>query len=172
MRKIEQISISAADRERLEQDVGEERLRNGDLGHLKGDIAAVADDFRANLDQLLLQACQRPVLDRLGRREGLEEIAEIKGEGVKQKADGVGGNEPKNGSCGFRMNGMKAASIVRLRPSSSPSSRYASSPASEVNHRTAKVEHQPAVEIEPESPVIRFTPRVRHYRSLNALISY
>jgi hypothetical protein len=26
---------------------------DGDLGHLKGDIAAVADDLRADLDQLL-----------------------------------------------------------------------------------------------------------------------
>ncbi len=40
------------------------------------------------------------------------------------------------------------------------------------HHRTAKLEHQPAVEIEPERPVIQFTHRVRHDRSLNALISY
>jgi hypothetical protein len=39
----------------------------GDLGHLKGDIASVAHHLRAHLDQLLLQARQRPVLDRLGR---------------------------------------------------------------------------------------------------------
>jgi hypothetical protein len=31
---------------------------DGDLGHLEGDIAAVAHDFRTDLDQLLLQACQ------------------------------------------------------------------------------------------------------------------
>src|SRR5262249_17830443 len=31
---------------------------DGDLGHLEGDIAAVAHDFCADLDQLLLQACQ------------------------------------------------------------------------------------------------------------------
>jgi hypothetical protein len=35
---------------------------DGDLGHLEGNIAAVADDIRADLDQLLLQAGQRPVL--------------------------------------------------------------------------------------------------------------
>ena len=35
---------------------------DGDLGHLKGDIATVADDLRADLDQLLLQARQRPIL--------------------------------------------------------------------------------------------------------------
>jgi hypothetical protein len=28
-----------------------------DLGHLEGDIAAVADDFRANLDEFFLQDC-------------------------------------------------------------------------------------------------------------------
>ena len=42
---------------------------DGDLGHLEGDVAAVADDLGADLDQLLLQARQRPVLDRLGRRQ-------------------------------------------------------------------------------------------------------
>jgi hypothetical protein len=31
---------------------------DGDLGHLEDDIAAVAYDFRADLDQLVLQACQ------------------------------------------------------------------------------------------------------------------
>jgi len=40
---------------------------DGDLGHLEGDIAAVAHDFRADLDQLLLQACSDQSLDRLGR---------------------------------------------------------------------------------------------------------
>ena len=42
---------------------------NGDLGHLKGDIAAVADDRCADLDQFLLQARQRPVFYRLGGRQ-------------------------------------------------------------------------------------------------------
>src|SRR5208283_814541 len=36
------------------QDVGEEISGNGDLGHLECDIAAVAHDFRADLDQLRL----------------------------------------------------------------------------------------------------------------------
>ena len=39
--------------------------RDGDLGHLEGDVAAVADDLRADLDQLLLQTRQRLVFDRL-----------------------------------------------------------------------------------------------------------
>jgi hypothetical protein len=40
------------------------------------------------------------------------------------------------------------------------------------HHRAAKLGHDPAVKIEPESPTIRFTRRVRHDRSLNARISY
>src|SRR6516164_3575003 len=39
---------------------------NRDLGHLEGDMATVAHDLRTNLDRLLLQARQRPVLDWLG----------------------------------------------------------------------------------------------------------
>jgi hypothetical protein len=44
------------------QDLLEHLPWDGDLGHLEGNIAAVADDLRADLDQLLLQAGQRPVL--------------------------------------------------------------------------------------------------------------
>ena len=65
--------------------------RNGDLGHLEGDIAAVAHDLRADLDQLFLQARQRPVFDWLGRRQCAQEIAEIVGERVKLEPGGVGG---------------------------------------------------------------------------------
>ena len=76
------------------QDLGEQHPRHGDLGHLEGDIAAVADDLRADLDQLLLQAGQRPVLDRLGRRQRAQEVAEIVGERMKLKPHGVGGERP------------------------------------------------------------------------------
>jgi hypothetical protein len=41
---------------------------DGDLGHLEDDITAVAPHLRADLDQLVLQGRQRPVLDRLRRR--------------------------------------------------------------------------------------------------------
>jgi len=51
----------------------------------------VADDLRADLDQLLLQAGERPAFDRLGRRQRAQEIAEIVGERVKLKANGIGG---------------------------------------------------------------------------------
>lgn len=35
------------------QDVGEEVSRNSDFGHLERNVAAVADDLGADLDQLL-----------------------------------------------------------------------------------------------------------------------
>ena len=40
------------------QDVGEQVARNGDLGHLERDVTAMADDLRANLDELLAQRRQ------------------------------------------------------------------------------------------------------------------
>ncbi len=50
----------------------------------------MADDLRANLDQLLLQGRKRPVFDRLWRRQRTQEIAEIVGERMKLETDGVG----------------------------------------------------------------------------------
>jgi hypothetical protein len=44
-------------------------FRNGDLGNLECNVATRADDLGANLDQLLLQAGQRPIIDRLRRRQ-------------------------------------------------------------------------------------------------------
>ena len=44
------------------QDVGEQSSGNGDLGHLDCDIATVGHHLRADLDQLLLEARQRPIL--------------------------------------------------------------------------------------------------------------
>src|SRR3984893_14677348 len=49
------------------QDVSEEISRNGDLGHLEGDITAVVHHLCADLDQLLFQPPHRPILDRLRR---------------------------------------------------------------------------------------------------------
>jgi hypothetical protein len=40
----------------------------------------VAHDFRADLDELLLQARHRPIFDRLWRRQRPQEIAEVVGE--------------------------------------------------------------------------------------------
>jgi hypothetical protein len=58
-----------------DQPHGEQISRNGDLGHLEGDVAAMPDDLRADLDELLLESRQRPALDRLGRRQCPQEIA-------------------------------------------------------------------------------------------------
>jgi hypothetical protein len=47
--------------------MSEQGSRNGDLGYPEGDITAVADDPRTDLNELLFQGCQRPVFDQLGR---------------------------------------------------------------------------------------------------------
>src|SRR5664279_6634716 len=67
---------------------------DGDLGHLEDDIASVTHHLRADLDQLLLQARQRPVLDRLRCCERPQEIAEIVGERMKLEPPGVRGERP------------------------------------------------------------------------------
>ena len=64
------------------------------LGHLEDEIATVADDLRASLDQLLLQARQRPVLDWLGRCQRAQEVAEIVGERVKLEPHGISSERP------------------------------------------------------------------------------
>src|SRR5215813_13417537 len=64
---------------------------DGDLGHLEDNIAAVAHHLRADLDQLVLQGRQRPVLDRLRRRQRAQEIAEVVGERMKLEPHRVGG---------------------------------------------------------------------------------
>jgi hypothetical protein len=73
------------------QDVGEQIPRDDDLRHIKRDIATVAHDFRADFDQLLFEARYRLILCRLGRRQGTQRIAEIGGERMKLKPNGVGG---------------------------------------------------------------------------------
>src|SRR5262249_26575236 len=65
---------------------------DGDLGHLEDNIAAVAHDFRADLDQLVLQTRQRPVLDRLRRRQRAQEIAEVVGERMKLEPHALAAN--------------------------------------------------------------------------------
>jgi len=49
----------------------------------------MADDLRADLDQLLGQTGQRPRLDRLGHRQRSHEIAKIIGQRMELKTDGV-----------------------------------------------------------------------------------
>src|SRR6516225_8950833 len=51
----------------------------------------MADDLGTDLDQLLAQAGQRPRLRRLGHRQSSHEIAEVVGERMELKTNGVGG---------------------------------------------------------------------------------
>jgi hypothetical protein len=51
----------------------------------------VADDLRADLDQLLAQAGQRPRLRRLRHRQRPHEVAEVVRRGMKLKAHRIGG---------------------------------------------------------------------------------
>ena len=63
--------------------------RDGDLGYLEGHIAPVADDLRTDLDKLVAQCRQRPLLDGFGQRQGAHEVAEIVGQGMKLEPDEV-----------------------------------------------------------------------------------
>ena len=67
--------MAAAAVPRCAADLLEHLLWDSDLGHLEDNIAAVAHHLRADLDQLVLQGRQRPVLDRLRRRQRAQEIA-------------------------------------------------------------------------------------------------
>lgn len=70
-------------------DRSEQTARDRDLRHLKGDVPAVADHLRTNLDQLLAKRRQRPLGNRLRNRQGPEEVTEVIGERVKLKTNGV-----------------------------------------------------------------------------------
>jgi len=65
------------------QDIGEQVLRNGHLRHLEDDVAGVAHDLRADLDQLLLERRQRPVLHGFQRRQSPQEVAEVRVSGLE-----------------------------------------------------------------------------------------
>jgi hypothetical protein len=70
---------------------GEQVPCNGHLRHLENNVAPMADDLRAVLDQLFLERRQRPLLDRFRRGQDPLEIAEIIGGCVELKTHGVGG---------------------------------------------------------------------------------
>jgi hypothetical protein len=76
---LAQKQVAAAVRQSAEESRRTASARHGNLGLLEGDIAAVADDLRADLDKLLLQAGQGPVTDWLGHRESAQEVTEIIG---------------------------------------------------------------------------------------------
>src|SRR6266446_7945415 len=57
------------------------------------------DQSPASLEQPLLEACQRPILNRKGESEPAQEIAEVVGDDPEQQADLVG-PEPVTGESG------------------------------------------------------------------------
>ena len=65
------------------QYVGKQVFRNGHFGHPEDDVAPMADDLRADLDQLLSERRQRPLFDGIGQRQDAHEIAEVVGDRVK-----------------------------------------------------------------------------------------
>jgi len=75
--------------------------RDTDLGHLEGDVATVADDLRADLDQLLAGPGQRLRLRRLRHRQRPHEIAEIVRKSMELEADGIGGESAAGQPCPF-----------------------------------------------------------------------
>jgi hypothetical protein len=71
------------------QDYPEQFLRNGNLGQLERDVPAMPDNFSADLDQLLPQRSQRPMLHPLRQGQRPHEVGEIVGQGVELEPDGV-----------------------------------------------------------------------------------
>ncbi len=51
------------------QDLGEQNSGDSDLCELKGNVATVPHDLRADLDELVAQGGERPMLDLLRQRQ-------------------------------------------------------------------------------------------------------
>ncbi len=60
-----------------------------DLRHLESDVATVAHDLGADLDQLFAQSGQRPVLNVFRQRQRSHEVAEVISERMELKPDGI-----------------------------------------------------------------------------------
>jgi hypothetical protein len=67
-------------------DRSEQRPLHRDLGQLADEVAAVLDDPGADLDQLLAQRRQRPLLDLVGQDQRAQEVGEVVGQGVELEA--------------------------------------------------------------------------------------
>ena len=74
------------------QDVREHLARHGDFGHLERDVAPVAHNLGADLDQVLPQTGQRPGLRRLGHRQRAHEVAEVISQRMQLETHGIGGD--------------------------------------------------------------------------------
>lgn len=65
------------------QDFPEQIAGYGDFGHLERNVAAMSDDLGPDLDQLLPDRGQRPMLHLLRQRQGPHEVGEIVGQSMK-----------------------------------------------------------------------------------------
>src|SRR5665213_40740 len=68
---------------------GEQLAWDRDLRHLERNVSAVADNLRADLDQLLSKAGQRSIFDRFGHCERAKEVSEVVCQRMKLKANSV-----------------------------------------------------------------------------------
>jgi len=73
------------------RNVSEQGARNGELRHLECDVTTMAHDLAADLDQLVPERSQRPLLDGVRQRRSAQEVAEIVGERMQLQPDGVVG---------------------------------------------------------------------------------
>ena len=71
------------------QDFLEQLPRHRNLGQLEGDVPAMTDDLGSNLDQLLPQRRQRPMLHLFRQSQRPHEVGKIVGQGMELKPDGV-----------------------------------------------------------------------------------
>jgi len=69
------------------EDGAHHRACDGHLGQLEGDGAGVTHDTRPDLDQLELEAGQRPVGHGLGQFDAAQEGGQVVGQRMKPKAD-------------------------------------------------------------------------------------
>src|SRR5882757_5909140 len=68
----------------------EQFFRHRDLGHLEDGVAGVAHDLGPDLHQLLPQAGQRPLRNRLGQGQCPHEVGKIIGQRVQLKTHRIG----------------------------------------------------------------------------------
>jgi hypothetical protein len=76
------------------QNLGKQGARHCHLGQLEHHVAAMAHDPCADLDQLLAQGRERPMLDLPRQGQRAQEVAEVVGERMELKSDRIGGERP------------------------------------------------------------------------------
>ncbi len=81
------------------QDLSEQRFRDSDLCELECDVAAMSHDLGTDLDQLVAQRGQGPVLGRLRQRQRAQEVAGILGERVELQANRIAAKAVAGQTC-------------------------------------------------------------------------